>query len=325
MRAFVTGATGFIGSRVAQKLRERGDDVVVLVRSPQKAAPLRELGCEIVEGDLASADAIRQGVQGADAVLHVAADYRIGIAKDKQGQLEQANVAGTALVLDSAIDAGVAKIVHVSTGNVFGNTHGSTVDESYRRDVSEGFLSKYDETKYQAHQLALERIAAGAPVVIVQPGAVYGPGDRSQIANMIRQTRVGKMKLLMFPDFALDYVHVDDIADGIIAAHDRGRVGESYILGGEAATMRDLITTVAELSGRKPPTRAIPGALIRASVPLGPVVGKAMGMGPNLGELVRTSDGVTILMTDAKAREELGYAPRALEDGLRETLAAEPV
>lgn len=325
MRAFVTGATGFIGSRVAQRLRQRGDDVVALVRSPQKAGPLRQLGCEIVEGDLTSAEAIRQGVQGADAVLHIAADYRIGIAKEKQVQLEQANVEGTALVLDAAIAAGAAKIVHVSTGNVFGNTHGTTVDETYHRDVSKGFLSTYDETKYRAHQIALERIAAGAPVVIVQPGAVYGPGDRSQIANMIRQTREGKMKLLMFPDFALDYVHVDDVADGIVAAHDRGRVGESYILGGQAATLRELITTVAELSGRTPPTRAIPGALIRASVPLGPIVGKAMGMGPNLAELVRTSDGVTILMTDAKARQELGYAPRGLEEGLRETLAAEPI
>jgi nucleoside-diphosphate-sugar epimerase len=211
--------------------------------------------------------------------------------------------------------------VYVSTGNVFGNTGETVADESYERDPSAGFLSVYDETKYRAHQVAKERIAAGAPVVIVQPGAVYGPGDTSQVGNIIDQTRTGKMKLVMFPEFTLQYAHVDDIADGIVLALDKGRVGESYILGGEEASMRDLVTTVAELSGRKPPQRALPTALIKAGIPAGPAVGKLMGFPPNLGELVRTSDGVKIRMTDAKARNELGYAPRPLREGLRQTLA----
>jgi dihydroflavonol-4-reductase len=138
---------------------------------------------------------------------------------------------------------------------------------------------------------------------------------------MIDQTREGKMKLLMFPEFTLSYVYVDDLADGIVLALDKGRVGEAYILGGEEATMRELVTTVAELSGRKPPTRALPTPLIKAGIPIGPVVGKLMGFPPNLAELVRTSDGVRIRMTDAKARSELGYAPRGLREGLQKTLA----
>jgi dihydroflavonol-4-reductase len=322
MKVFLTGGTGFIGRRIAEKLRERGDEVVALVRTPSKAAPLEAAGVEIVPGDLSDTAAIERGVQGADAVIHAGADYRVGVPKGEQESLWEANVHGTERVLDAAIAAGAKRIVYVSTGNVFGNTGERVADESYERDPAAGFLSAYDETKYQAHRVARERIAAGAPVVIVQPGAVYGRGDTSQVANIIDQTRTGKLKLLMFPEFTLQYVHVDDLADGIILALDKGRIGESYVLGGEEASLRDLVTHVAELSGRKPPKRAMPVAAMKAGVPFGPVVGKLMGFPPNLAELIRTSDGVKIRMTDAKARNELGYSTRPLKEGLRETLAS---
>jgi nucleoside-diphosphate-sugar epimerase len=322
MRVFLTGGTGFIGGRVAEQLRARGDDVVALVRTPSKAGALKAAGCEIIEGDLADVAAIRRGVQGADAVIHAGADYRVGVPKREREQLVDANIRGTERVLDAATEAGVGRIVYVSTGNVYGNTREKVADESYRRDESEGFLSAYDETKYRAHQVALDRIAKGAPVVIVQPGAVYGPGDTSQVANLIDQTRTGKMKMLMFPEFTLEYVHVDDLASGIVAALDQGRIGESYNLGGEEATMRDLITHVAELSDRRPPTWVLPAGLMKAGVPFGPVVGRLMGFPPNLGELIRTSNGVKIRFTDEKARRELGYTTRPLREGLRETLAA---
>src|SRR5687767_4286587 len=107
MRIFLTGGTGFIGGRVAEKLRARGDDVVALVRSPDKAAKLRELGCELVEGDLSSANAIRQGLDGADACINAAAIYKVGIPKKEQQAMFDSNVTGTENVLDAAIDAGV--------------------------------------------------------------------------------------------------------------------------------------------------------------------------------------------------------------------------
>src|SRR3954447_6348541 len=322
MRIFLTGGTGFIGRRVAERLRSRGDDVVALVRTPAKGAVLTTLGCEIVEGDLAARDAIERGVAGADAVVHAGADYRVGVPKRERGALFAANVEGTKTVLDAAIAAGVGRILYVSTGNVFGNTGDTVADESYERNLADGFLSAYDESKYFAHQEAKLRIAAGAPICIVQPGAVYGPGDTSQVGNMIDQVRTGKLKLMMFPEFTLSYVHVDDLADGIVLALDKGRTGESYVLGGEEADMRRLVTEVARLSGRTPPRLAMPAAVMKAGIPIGPVIGKAMGFPPNLAELIRTSDGVRIRMTDAKARSELGYDPRPLREGLRETLAA---
>jgi dihydroflavonol-4-reductase len=320
MRVFVTGGTGFVGQHVVRKLRARGDDVVALVRSPGKAAPLRDRGCEIVAGDLSDAGAIRRGVEGADAVLQIGATYKVGIPARERAAMHDANVAGTERVLDAAVDAGAKKIVHVSTGNVYGNTRGKVVDESYVRPQPPDFLSCYDETKYLAHQVALDRIAAGAPVLIVQPGGIYGPDDPSELGNMIDQTRTGKLKLRMFPDAGFNFVHVEDVADGIILALDKGRIGESYNLAGQKSTMGELVDTTAEIVGRKPPRVTMPAAMMKMAIPIGPVVGKLMGFPPNLRELIRTSDGVTFWMTDEKARSELGFAPRDLRTGLEQTL-----
>jgi len=320
VKAFVTGGTGFIGSRVARRLRERGDEVVALVRSPEKAAELRELGCELVEGDLSSDDAIRRGVEGCDAVFHVAAVYKVGIPDSERAAMRDANVGGTERVLDAAVGAGVQRIVYVSTVGVFGNTHGQVVDETYERNGGE-WLSCYEQTKWESHQVALDRIAKGAPVVIVQPGGVYGPGDHSELGNIIDQARTGKLKLMMFPETGFNLVHVDDVADGILLAHDKGNPGESYVLGGQIANMRELVGKVSEIVGRKPPKRDMPVAAMKALTPIGPVVGKLMGFPPNLRELIRTSDGVTYWAKDDKARRELGYAPRDMDTGLRQTLA----
>jgi dihydroflavonol-4-reductase len=321
MRAFITGGTGFIGGRVVRKLRERGDEVVALVRSPARASALAELGCELVEGDLGSTEAIRRGVAGCDAVFHIAAVYKVGIPSSEREAMRDANVRGTERVLDAAIEANVPRIVYVSTIGIFGNTHGEVVDETYDRD-GESFLSCYEETKYRSHEVALDRISKGAPIVIVQPGGVYGPGDHSELGNIIDQTRTGKLKMLMFPQTGFNLVYVDDVANGILLAYEKGVVGQAYVLGGELSTMGDLIRKVAELSGRKPPSREMPASLMKMAIPIGPLVGKMMGFPPNLRELIRSSDGVTYWATDAKARRELGYAPRDFDTGLRETLAA---
>jgi len=321
VKAFVTGGTGFIGSRVVRRLRERGDEVVALVRSPEKASELRELGCELVEGDLTSERAIRDGVRGCDAVFHIAAVYKVGIPGSERPAMRDANVGGTERVLDAAIDAGVQRIVYVSTVAVFGNTRGEIVDETYTRN-GEDFLSCYDETKWQSHQVALDRIGKGAPIVIVQPGGVYGPGDHSELGNMIDQAATGKLKMKMFPETGLNIVHVDDVADGILLAYDKGEIGEAYVLGGQITKMGELVEKVSEIAGRKAPTRELPPALMKMAIPIGPLVGKALGFPPNLRELIRTSDGVTFWAKDDKARRELGYAPRDMDTGLRETLAA---
>jgi dihydroflavonol-4-reductase len=321
MKAFVTGATGFIGGHLARKLRGRGDEVVALVRSPAKASALSELGVQLVEGDLSSRDALDSALAGCDSAFHAAAVYKVGIPKSERAAMRDTNVGGTERVLDAAADAGVKRIVYVSTVGVFGNTGGVVVDESYKHPADD-FNSVYEQTKHEAHQVALDRIAKGAPIVIVQPGGVYGPGDHSELGNMIDQTRTGKLKMLMFPGLGFNLVHVEDVADGILLAHDRGEAGQAYVLGGEISTMGKLVEKVSALSSRKPPTRELSPTLMKLAIPIGPVVGKMLGFPPNLAELIKSSDGVTYWASDEKARRELGYAPRDLDTGLRETLAA---
>ncbi len=321
-RVFVTGGTGFIGGHVIRKLRDRGDEVVALVRSPGKGGVLRALGCELVAGTLADREAIRAAVEGCDAAIHGAAVYEVGIPESERAAMFEANVIGTENVLGAALDAKLGRVVYISTVAAFGNTRGQVVDESYEHPGRE-FTSYYEQTKYEAHMVAKRLIAEGLPCVIVQPAAVYGPGDHSSLGQQMRQFLAGRMPLIAFPELGLNMVHVEDVAAGVLLALDRGKAGESYVLGGEITTMRGVIETLAKVSGRKAPKRALPTPLLRALTPFGGLIGKAMGQPPNLRELISSADGVTFWARHDKAMAELGYQPRGLEQGLRDTLAAE--
>ena len=248
MRVFVTGGTGFIGGHVVRQLRARDDDVRALVRSPEKAGALRELGCELISGTLADKDAIRTGMEGCDAVIHGAAMYEVGIPDSEHQAMYEANVVGTENVLRAALEAGVGLVVYISTVGAFGNTGGQVVDEAYEHPGS-GYTSYYEETKVEAHRLAKRLISdEGLPCVIVQPGGVYGPEDHSALGRQMNQFLAGRMPMLAFPDLGMNMVHVDDVAAGVLLALDKGKVGESYVLGGQITTMRELIDTLARVS-----------------------------------------------------------------------------
>jgi nucleoside-diphosphate-sugar epimerase len=323
VKVFVTGGTGFIGGEVVRQLRERGEVVACLVRNPAKAGKLEAVGCELITGDLGDEAAIRRGMEGCEAVIHAAAMYEVGIPKSQRPAMRTANVGGTQLVLRAALEAKIPKVIYVSTVGVFGNTDRKVVDESYKHPGT-GFTSYYEETKWEAHQLAERMISEeDLPCVIVQPGGVYGPGDTSQVADLLDQFLAGRMPLIPFPELGVCLTHVEDIGAGILLALDKGKVGEAYVLSGSATTMREAIEIVARLTGRKAPKRAVPVPLIKAMTPIGPLVGKAMGQPPNLRELISSADGVTFWASHEKASRELGYAPRGMEEGLRQTLEAD--
>jgi len=322
MRVFLTGGTGFIGGEVARALRARGDEVVALVRSPEKAGRLKSEGAEIVAGGLGDREAITRGMAGCDAVVHVAAIYEVGIPESDHPAMYAANVTGTETVLAAALEANVGKVVYVSTVGAFGNTHGEVVDESYEHPGG-SYCSYYEETKVEAHRVARRMTGEGLPCVIVQPGGVYGPDDHSALGDMITRFCDGKLPAMAFPELGVNLAHRDDVAAGILLALDRGEPGEAYVLGGTITTMAGVIETLASLVGRKPPRFTMPAVAIRAIAPLGRFVGPALGFPPNIRELVSSADGVTYWATDAKARRELGYEPRELEQGMHDLLAAE--
>lgn len=319
-RIVVTGGAGFVGRAVVRLLHERGDQVVALVRDPGRAPAITDLAAEgmvVVEDDLSDVARLTEHLDGADAAIHLAGRYRVGIRKVERGAMWDANVGTTTRLLDAAEAAGTPRIVYTSTVNIFGNTHGRVVDEAFRRDLGDGFLSWYDETKYGAHEVAEQRLAAGAPTVIVLPSQVYGPGDHSAVGEQLRLAFEGRLRYRALDDVGLGFVHVDDLAAGIVAALDRGRVGEAYVLSGPTLRLRQLLEMAAAAGGRRAPAIRVPTGLLEVLSPLGPLIGQ-----PNLREVVAASAGVTYWASAAKAERELGFRARDAETGLRDTFGA---
>jgi dihydroflavonol-4-reductase len=322
VRVFLTGATGFIGGEVARLLRDRRDEVRALVRTPSKATGLTALGCELVEGDLSDETALRTAMTDADAVVHCAAVYEIGVAASRREALLETNVRGTEHVLGAALAAGVRKAVYVSTVAVFGNTRGQVADETWVRPAGVGFTSVYEQTKVQAHERAQEIAARGLSLVTVQPGVVYGPGDTSEIGGIFDRLLAGKLPLLPFPALGITPVHRDDVAAGILLALDKGDPGEAYVLAGEPTRMKQLVAELARVASRRPPRGSLPTAVIKSMAPFGRVVGPVLGFPPNLRELIASSDGVTFWARSDKAQRQLGWVPRPLSEGLASVVAA---
>jgi dihydroflavonol-4-reductase len=306
---FVTGATGFVMGVVARALRARGDAVTALVRNPARAASLTTLGCELVEGDVIDPTRALGELRRCDALIHGAAIYEIGVNAKRRREMEEINVNGTRRMLDAARTAGTRRIVYVSTIAAFGNTHGAVVAEGHH--PASAPTSAYEDTKRRAHDIALEAARAGVPIVIVQPGQVYGPSDHSAVGANFRALAEGRLPYRAFEDLGLNLVHVDDLADGILRALDRGRAGECYVLGGEITTLGAAYRAVAAATGHALPPFVVPAALVR-------LAGRLV---PSMREVVSSADGVTFWATDAKARAELGTQPRDLATGMRDTFA----
>ncbi len=324
MRVAVTGGAGFIGRALVAQLAQRGDEVVALVREPDRAGHIAHDRVRLVRSDLGSANALAVQLRGADAVIHAAGSYRIGIKRSERPKMWDANVGATERVLDAAIAAGVARIVYVSTNGVYGDTKGQIVDETFRRDLSEGFLSWYDETKYRAHEAAEKRISKGAPIVIVQPGQTYGPNDHSLASDQLQQAHAGTLRFVAFPTSGLAWVHVDDLAAAIVAALDRGRSGEAYSLAGQCLRSREAIAIAARVGGQKPPRLTVPTAMLRVMAPISDRLGGLSGLPPNLAETIGAGESVTYWASHDKATAELGFGPRPLEQGVADTWGRRP-
>jgi len=320
MRAFVTGGSGFLGGAILRQLLERGDDVVALARSHEAAARLTDAGATPFLADLTDEPALRLGMEGADLVVHAGGVYAVGIRDSERPAMYAANVTGTKAALDAAGAAGVPRIAYVSTANVFGNTNGQIVDETYRRPAGP-CLSYYDRTKYIAHQVALDRIREGLPVIIAQLTGIYGPGDHSESGGQLAQAMRGELPVLALSTVGLSLVYVDDAARGVLLVADKGRLGESYVIGGEATTLGQAVERIAALAGVRPPRVVVPNWAVKAAAPLGPLLAP-LGYPPNLRETVRAADGVTYWASSEKARKELGYSWRSLDEGLRDLIAA---
>lgn len=314
-RYFVTGTTGFVGGVLASQLRAAGHEVTTIVRDPDRAGALARLGCQVHRGDVTERDSLLKPMAGADGVFHVAGWYKIGVRDGREGQ--RVNVDGTRNVLEVMRDLRIPKGVYTSTLAVHGDTHGKLVDESFRFDGP--FESHYDRTKWAAHyEVAEPLVRQGLPLVIVQPGMIYGPGDTGPTRRTLVQFLQGKLPLVP-KGAAYCWAHVEDVARGHVLAMEKGRAGECYHLAGPPSTLVDALALAERLTGVKAPGRkAAPWMLRALATGVSPIA--AVLPADYQPEMLRVIAGCTYLGTNEKAARELGWTPRALEPGLRETL-----
>lgn len=316
MKYFVTGATGFIGGVLVKKLIEAGHEVRASVRSPEKAADLQKLGVKLSRGDVTEKESMREAMTGVDGVFHVAGWYKLG-AKDISGA-EKVNILGTQNVLELMQELKIPRGVYTSTVAVFSNTHGELKDETYR--FTGKHISEYDRTKAAAHDIAEQFIQNGLPLVIVQPGLVYGPGDTSSVRENLINLIQGKLPMLP-KQTAYSWAHVDDVVQGHILAMQKGRLGESYIICGEYATAVEAFTLAAKVAGVRAPMSVPHQVMSLLSILAGPV---DRWMPPTYTvEGLRVLAGVTYLGDNRKARQELGFNPRPLREGWVKTIQLE--
>lgn len=317
MKYFVTGATGFIGGRLAQQLLEMGHQVVALVRSPQKGQHLANLGVSLAQGDITDKESLREPMTGVDGVFHVAAWYKVGV-RDKSPAV-RINVEGTRNVLEVMQELNIPKGVYTSTLAVFSDTQGKMVDENYR--YYGRHLSEYDRTKWLAHYAVAEpMIQGGLPLAIVLPGAVYGPGDTSSLGDAFRMYLEGRFPVLPKGTY-LCWAHVDDIVQGHILAMEKGTPGESYVIAGPPHSFEEAFAIAEKITGVRAPRLRLGPMVLRLMSRLMGAVGALVPLPPTFAaESLQVTAGTTYLASNEKARRELGYAPRSLEEGFAETL-----
>jgi dihydroflavonol-4-reductase len=316
MLAFVTGATGFLGSHVARALSEQGAKLRLLVRSGSNLKNLEGLNAETAIGDLRDAASIEKAIAGCDAVFHVAADYRLWVRDPEE--MYRSNVEGTRAILDAARKTGVARVVHTSSVATIGfSSDGRPADEDSPVSLAD-MIGHYKRSKFMAEQLALEAGRLGMQVVTVNPTTPVGEQD-------VKPTPTGrivldflKRKFPAYVETGLNLVDVRECARGHVAAFEKGRTGERYILGGENLTLKQILDKLGEITGLPSPTIKLPYFFAFATG----VVDEAI-----TGRLLRREPRATVdtvrmgkkkmFASSAKAERELGWKIIPVDEALR--------
>lgn len=320
MKIFITGGTGFIGKSLIRILADQGQTIHALVRSPEKAAELQEMGVSLFKGDITEKESMREGMMDCDLVYHLAGYYKLG--ERKSWQLgEKINIEGSQNVFSLAQELEIPKIVYTSTLAVNGNTHGYVVDENYHLEKGPQ-TTPYDYTKWKAHNIALDHIEQGLPLIITLPGVVFGIGDHSVVGEAAEMFLKGWLKILPGADSGFTYIHVEDLANALIAAAETGKVGESYITTGPCYRLTDLVKVWSEVSGIPEPKILIPSKLLQPFWPVMQMIGAIIPLPQMLSGEATKILGVTYFGSAEKAKRELDWEPKPVRERLAETFEA---
>jgi dihydroflavonol-4-reductase len=314
----VTGASGFLGSAIANALRTRGDDVRVLAR-PSSPRTNLNLADTLFEGDLRNRASLAAALKGARYLFHAAADYRLW-ARDPDEILLN-NLEGTRLIMEEALRAGIERVVYTSSVATLKPLEGGSATEDRPLAEGEG-IGAYKRSKVAAERLVETMIQRdGLPAVIVNPSTPIGPRDvrPTPTGRIIVEAASGRMPA--FVETGLNLAHVDDIAAGHLAALEHGRIGERYILGGENVFLADMLADIARVVGKRPPTVKLPRKMLYPIAYGAELLARLRGVEPFI-----TMDGLRMaryhmFFDDSKARRELGYVSRPYREGLTDAIA----
>lgn len=320
MKAFVTGGTGFLGAHVARVLQQQGAELRLLVRPTSNLSNLEGLKADRVTGDLRSPESLEKAMAGCDTVFHVAADYRLWV-RDPEPMYES-NVEGTRAVLEAARKNGVGRVVYTSSVATIGfRANGRPADEDSPVSLAD-MIGHYKRSKFMAEQLALAAGRSGQDVVVVNPSTPIGERD-------VKPTPTGRIvldflrrKFPAYVDTGLNLVDVTECARGHVAALEKGRSGQRYILGGENLTLKEILDKLGEITGLPSPRVKVPYFMAWATGLVDEIfTGWILGREPRA-----TIDAVRMgrkkmFVSSAKAERELGWTIVPVTDALRRAVA----
>lgn len=317
MTILVTGATGFIGRHVALRLAQRGDDVVALVRetsAPWKKQVLEEAGIGLREGDVTDRDSVVRALDDVDGVVHCAAFVRLGPVDG--GHMEATNVGGTRNVLGAAVEAGVARMLHTSSIAALG-AHGSgRFDEDHPHPRT--YHSEYDRTKHQSGLVATELAEAGAHIVQALPSVVFGRADPN-FGVVFRNYMRRKIPVIPGPDTLVPFVHIDDLARGMVLAYDKGTPGRRYIFNQGELSIGAFFALVHDATGVRPPRFSIPSPVARGAVRVASVLTRPLPAHRRVRAGSAGILGTKRHYASDRAVAELGWQPGDLRERMVDT------
>lgn len=318
MTTLVTGAAGFLGSHVARQLVARGDDVRILVRASSSNRAISDLSLEYVTGDLRDAASLERAMNGVQRVFHVAADYRLW-AKNPQ-EIYDSNVGGTKNLLEAAKRAGVGQLIYTSTVATIAVDRPQLPNEFTEAKLQE-MIGHYKRSKWMAEQEVLNAAKEGFPAIVAMPTTPVGPWDwkPTPTGKIILDFLNGKMP--GYVDTGLNFVGVEECAAGHLLVSEKGKIGERYLLGAENLTLKEVLDTLAKITGLPAPGMKIPHGLALGVAYVESAFSRLIGKEPGI-----PVEGVKIarhkMFVDAsRARRELGFQPgpvaAALERAVR--------
>ncbi len=319
MRVFLTGATGFIGGHVAKQYASEGAKLRVLTRKTSRLDALTGLNADAVEGDLRQVDKLKSALTGCDALVHVAADYRLWVRDPDE--MYAANVTGTRDLLKLALEVGIPRVVYTSSVATMGfKADGTIVNEDTPVSITD-MIGHYKRSKFLGELEAIQAAKAGQHVILLNPTTPIGPGDAKPTPTGRIIVDFLNKKFPAYVDTGLNLVDVGEVARMHVAALEQGTPGERYILGGENLTLKQILDRMSAITGLPSPTIKVPHAVAMAFAFFDETItGKLRGREPRATvEAVRMGKK-TMFASSSKAERELGFQVLPVYHALRTSI-----